>query len=33
MSLEEVLHTGLRSATDGGPPCFSLVPYTERASG
>jgi hypothetical protein len=30
---EEVLPMGPRSATDGGPPCLSLVPYPERATG
>jgi hypothetical protein len=30
--LEEVLPMGPRLATDGGPPCLSLVPYPERAT-
>jgi hypothetical protein len=30
---EEVLLMGPCSATDGGPPCLSLVPYPERATG
>jgi hypothetical protein len=30
---EEALPTGPRSATNGGPPCLSLVPYLERATG
>jgi hypothetical protein len=29
---EEVLPIGLRSVTDGGLPCLSLVPYHERAT-
>jgi hypothetical protein len=29
---EEVLPMGPRSATDGGPPYLSLVPYPERAT-
>jgi hypothetical protein len=29
---EEVLPTGPRSATNGGPPCLSLIPYPERAT-
>jgi hypothetical protein len=31
--LEEVLPKGPHSATDGGLPCLSLVPYPERATG
>jgi hypothetical protein len=30
---EEVLPMGPHSATDGGPPCLSLVPYPGRATG
>jgi hypothetical protein len=30
---EEVLPMGPRSATDGEPPCLSLLPYHERATG
>jgi hypothetical protein len=30
---EEVLLTGPRSATNGEPPCLSLVPYPKRATG
>jgi hypothetical protein len=30
---EEVLPLGPRLATDGGPPCLSLVSYLERATG
>jgi hypothetical protein len=30
---EKVLPMGSRSATVGGPPCLSLVPYPERATG
>jgi hypothetical protein len=30
---EEVLPMEPRSATNGGPPCPSLVPYHERATG
>jgi hypothetical protein len=33
MRPEEVFPMGPRSATDGGPPCLSLVPYPERATG
>jgi hypothetical protein len=29
----EVLPVEPHSATDGGPPCLSLVPYPERATG
>jgi hypothetical protein len=29
---EKVLPMGPRSATDGGPPCLSVVPYPERAT-
>jgi hypothetical protein len=30
---EKVLPMEPRSATDGGPPCLSLVLYPERATG
>jgi hypothetical protein len=30
---EEVLPMGPRLATDGRPPCLSLVPYPEHATG
>jgi hypothetical protein len=30
---EETLPMGPRSSTDGGPPCLSLFPYPERATG
>jgi hypothetical protein len=30
---EKVLPMWLRSATDGGPPCLSLVPYPKHATG
>jgi hypothetical protein len=33
MRVEEALPMGPRSATDGGPPCLSLVPYPKRATG
>jgi hypothetical protein len=29
---EGVLPMGPRSATDGGPPCLSLVPYPEHGT-
>jgi hypothetical protein len=32
MRPDEVLPTGPRSATSGGPPCLSLVLYPERAT-
>jgi hypothetical protein len=33
MHPKEALPMGPRSATDGGPPCLSLVLYLERAVG
>jgi hypothetical protein len=33
MRPDEVLPMGPRSATNGGPPCLSQVPYPERATG
>jgi hypothetical protein len=33
MHPEGVLPIWPRSATDGGPPCLSLVPYPERTTG
>jgi hypothetical protein len=33
MCPEEVFPMAARSATDGGPPCLSLVLHPERATG